>query len=89
MPNHVHLLLRPFAGNSLSSTMKRIKGVSARRSNSPLGRREADHFLNAVQYIIEDAVMARLCKAPDEWPFGCASPQAASADKSVRVPTNA
>lgn len=33
MPNHVHLLLEPLAGNSLSELLKGIKGASARGIN--------------------------------------------------------
>ncbi len=33
MPNHVHLLLEPLAGNELSELLKGIKGASARKAN--------------------------------------------------------
>ena len=37
MPNHVHLLLEPLAGNQLSELLKGIKGASARLANKILG----------------------------------------------------
>ena len=37
MPNHVHLLLEPLAGNSLPELLKGIKGASARKVNQLLG----------------------------------------------------
>lgn len=36
MPNHVHLLLEPMAGNSLSELLKGIKGASSRKINQIL-----------------------------------------------------
>ncbi len=36
MPNHVHLLLEPLAGNELSELLKGIKGASARKANQIL-----------------------------------------------------
>ena len=100
MPNHVHLLLRASAGHSLSEIMKRIKGVSARKINEKLARRgpvwqpdyfdryirDQEHFFKTIRYIENNPVKAGLCIAPDDWQFSSASPQAAIADKSVRVP---
>ena len=83
MPNHVHLLLRPLEGQSLSDIMKRIKGVSARKINQATDSsgsvwhpdyfdrfiRDADHFTKTVDYIENNPVKAGLCVTPSEWRF--------------------
>ena len=83
MPNHVHILLRPLTGHSLSDIMKRIKGVSARKINKATGSsgsvwqpdyfdrfiRDEEHFSKTVQYIENNPVKAGLCKTAEEWTF--------------------
>ena len=83
MPNHVHLLLRPLEGHSLSDIMKRIKGVSARKINQATNSsgsvwhpdyfdryiRDAEHFTKTVDYIENNPVKAGLCAVPSEWEF--------------------
>ncbi len=101
MPNHVHVLLRPLEGHSLSDIMKTIKSVSSHKINEIIGRsgsvwqpdyfdryiRDADHFYKAVRYIENNPVKAGLCSTPDEWRFSSASPaEPAIADEGVRVP---
>ncbi|MBX3282821.1 MAG: AMP-binding protein [Acidobacteria bacterium] len=100
MPNHVHLLVRPLQGHSLSDIMKRIKGVSARKINQLTNStgsvwqpdyfdryiRDTGHFDSTIRYIKQNPVKAGLCAAPEEWEFSSFSPQAASADRSVRGP---
>ncbi|HEV8591714.1 MAG TPA: transposase, partial [Pyrinomonadaceae bacterium] len=101
MPNHVHILLRPLKGYSLSVIIQSIKSVSARKINKILGRsgsiwqpdyfdryiRDAEHFSKALRYIENNPVKAGLCAAPEEWVFSSATPQAAFADEGVRVPS--
>ncbi len=83
MPNHVHLLLRPLEGHSLSDIMKRIKGVSARKINQATNSsgsvwqadyfdryiRDEEHFLKTVDYIKFNPVKAGLCENPSDWEF--------------------
>ncbi len=96
MPNHVHILLRPLNGHSLSDILKRIKGVSARKINELEGSsgsvwqpdyfdrfiRDEDHFLKTIKYIKNNPVKAGLCETAEEWIFGSNR----SADTPVRKP---
>jgi acetyl-CoA synthetase len=100
MPNHVHVLLFPLQGHSLSSIIKSIKSISSHKINKKLDRtgriwqpdyfdryiRDAEHFVKTVRYIENNPVKAGLCGSPGEWPFSSASPRAAIADEGVRVP---
>lgn len=75
MPNHVHLLLEPLAGNSLSELLKGIKGASSRKINQILEKtgtrfwmdESYDHIVRSeaqyqhfIQYIAENPVKANL-----------------------------
>lgn len=75
MPNHVHLLLEPLAGNELSELLKGIKGASARKVNQILGNtgnpfwmdESYDHIVRSerqrqhlIRYIMENPVKAQL-----------------------------
>ncbi len=87
MPNHVHVLLTPLKGFSLSQTMQSIKSVSGHKINKVLGRtgsvwqpdyfdryiRDADHFARALTYIENNPVKAGLCSIPQEWEFSSAA----------------
>ena len=87
MPNHVHLLLRPNRGISLSTIMKSIKSVSAHKINKLLGRsgpvwqpdyfdryiRDEKHHAKAIRYIEKNPVKAGLCSEPSEWKFSSAA----------------
>ncbi|MBK9216762.1 MAG: AMP-binding protein [Chloracidobacterium sp.] len=86
MPNHAHLLLKPYDGHELAGLMKRIKGVSARRVNELRGTtgkvwqaeyfdryiRDADHYSRTVDYIENNPVIAKLSTKPDGYRFGSA-----------------
>jgi len=86
MPNHVHVLFTPREGFALAEIVQAWKSVSARRANRLLSRkgrlwqedyldrymRDARHHERAVGYIEWNPVEARLCAAPEEWPFGSA-----------------
>jgi acetyl-CoA synthetase len=103
MPNHAHLLLRMREGHDLAGLMKRLKGVSARRINQLLGRegsvwqqdyfdrfiRDREHFLNVLQYIENNPVVAGLVEKAEGWPFGSASVASDGGDKSVPAPYSA
>ena len=75
MPNHVHLLLEPLAGNELAELLKGIKGASARKANQILGNtgtafwmdESYDHIVRSerqrqhfIRYIAENPVKAKL-----------------------------
>ena len=75
MPNHVHLLLEPLAGNALSELLKGIKGAGARKANQILGNtgtafwmdESYDHIVRSqlqyehfARYIAENPVKAKL-----------------------------
>jgi type I restriction enzyme R subunit len=74
MPNHVHALLEPLAGNELSALLKGMKGASARAVNKLTGEagqfwfeesydhivRSAAQFWRLVRYIENNPEKARL-----------------------------
>ncbi len=86
MPNHVHLLFSPMAGNSMTAIMQLIKGATAKEANLLLGRtgsfwmrdyfdryiRDAEHFRKAVRYIENNPVKAGLCDRAEDWRLGSA-----------------
>jgi putative transposase len=82
MPNHVHLLCHPIAPHPLREVMKRIKQITAYHclklsdSHSPFWQDENhDHILRdgewtrVVRYIIQNPVVAGLCKHWKDWPY--------------------
>ena len=76
MPNHVHLLMEPLDGNTLSKLMKGIKGASARKANLVTGTsgkfwldESFDHIVRSeaqywhfVEYVRDNPVKAGLNK---------------------------
>jgi putative DNA methylase len=85
MPNHIHILITPCLGHSLTEIM-RTKSYTAREANRILNRkgqfwqedyfdryiRDAEHFDNVVAYIENNPVKARLCNKPSNWRFSSA-----------------
>jgi adenine-specific DNA methylase/REP element-mobilizing transposase RayT len=84
MPNHVHVLVTPRPGCTLSSILHAWKSFTANEANEMLGRqgssfwqRESyDHlvrnekeFCHFLEYIRQNPVKARLCSQPEEWPY--------------------
>jgi REP element-mobilizing transposase RayT len=79
MPNHVHMILSPREGHSLSDILHSIKRHSAREANRLLGRggdfwqkesydhivRDADDYWNQWAYILRNPKSAGL----DDWEF--------------------
>ncbi len=79
MPNHVHLMIRPREGHSLSKIMQGIKSASAKEINSLLGRegtfwqkesydhmvRDADDYWNQRSYVLGNPKAAGLV----DWEF--------------------
>ncbi|WP_058867441.1 REP-associated tyrosine transposase [Chloracidobacterium thermophilum] len=86
MPNHVHVLVTPLHGNSLSSILHGWKSFTAKEANRRLGRegpfwmeeyfdraiRDENHFRRVVEYIGNNPVKAGLCSEPAEWRWSSA-----------------
>lgn len=86
MPNHVHALVRPYAGASLPKILHSWKSYTAHEANRLLGLegpfwyrefydryvRDEAHFGNVVRYIEHNPVKAGLCARAEEFPFGSA-----------------
>jgi REP element-mobilizing transposase RayT len=87
MPNHVHAVLRPMPGWTLSEILKSWKGFSAREINrklkltgKPLWQtesydhliRDADDLRRSCEYTINNPVTARLCTRPEDWKWSSA-----------------
>ncbi|HEX2086835.1 MAG TPA: transposase [Solirubrobacteraceae bacterium] len=87
MPNHVHLLLETPHAN-LGAGMCRLQGQYARRFNRRHRRsghlfqgrygsarvRDDAQLWMVIAYIARNPVASRLCKRPDEWPWGSHAP---------------
>jgi REP element-mobilizing transposase RayT len=92
MPNHVHVLLTPCTGWSLSEILHSWKSYTAKEANHILGRtgnfweeeyfdrfiRNEQHFIATVDYIESNPVKAGLCIRNEEWEFGSAAQRWAS-----------
>ena len=86
MPNHVHALLRPEFGNTLSAIVHSWKSYSSNQANKLLGRtgqfwqedyfdryiRNAEHYQHCVDYIEHNPVKAGLCPRKYDWEFSSA-----------------
>ena len=87
MPNHVHAVLRPLAGWTLSKILQSWKGYTAREANKILGRtgetfwqtESFDHLIRDDEdarrcclYTTLNPVNARLCARPEDWPWSSA-----------------
>ncbi|MCI0402773.1 MAG: transposase [Acidobacteria bacterium] len=82
MPDHVHLLLRPYEDYSLSRILKGIKGVTARKLNLRRGRngslwqdesfdriiRNRKEFWQKLDYMFRNPVTAGLTEEPLAYP---------------------
>jgi putative transposase len=81
MPDHVHLVIRPEDGFTLSRIMKGIKGVSARYINQHRGSsgtvwqdeswdriiRDEGEFFGVLEYLVENPRKGGLCREPEEY----------------------
>ncbi len=86
MPNHAHILLECIGGPTVAKVMHSIKSYTAHAANRILDRkgrfwskeyfdryvRDRRHYISVVGYIEENPVKARLCRAPELWPFSSA-----------------
>jgi len=83
MPNHVHMLVTPLDGFTLTSIVRPLKSYTAKHIHDALGGegrlwqpdffdrliRDGDHFDKVAKYIEWNPVKARLCDDPSLWPF--------------------
>ena len=74
MPNHVHLVIKPLEGFSLSSILQGMKSFSAKKSNELIGRegafwqkesydhiiRDGDDYKSQVRYVLKNPEVAGL-----------------------------
>lgn len=86
MPNHVHTLVTPCEGWTVSKTVASWKSFTAKEAGKILGRkgrfwqpdyfdrfvRNEKQFLRVVDYIEENPVKAGLCAAREDWLFSSA-----------------
>ncbi len=86
MPNHVHAIIELADETTLSEMLGGWKGATSRSANIMLGRsgpfwyreyhdryiRDDAHLRNAVRYVHDNPVKARLCARAADWPFGSA-----------------
>jgi len=83
MPNHVHVVFTPVAGNLLPNIVQSWKSFSAKSANKLLERhgtfwqedyfdryvRDLDHFERILWYVAQNPIVARLCEKPEDWPY--------------------
>jgi REP element-mobilizing transposase RayT len=83
MPNHVHVLVTPIGGESLSAIVHSWKSFTAKKASALLGRtgafwateyfdraiRDEAHYANAVEYFAMNPVKAGLCGRPEAWRY--------------------
>lgn len=95
MPNHVHVLITPLNGESLSAILHSWKSFTAKAINEALGLsggfwqpeyfdrviRNAEHFARAVAYIEENPVKAGLVGRADAWAWSSAAAGEKHADE--------
>lgn len=86
MPNHVHAVVSPQLGCTLSQVLQSWKGFTAREANrlldksGPFWERESfDHMIRSlhslerfIDYTRMNPVSAGLCARPEEWPYSSA-----------------
>ena len=88
MPNHVHLLIRVYPGELLSTIVQGWKSYTAKiihRQHPAAGAqiwqedywdrfiRNETHYQRAIHYIHENPVTAGLAATAEQWPFSSAS----------------
>ena len=87
MPNHVHAVVHPLPGHTLSDIEHSWKSYTANEANKLLHRvgqtfwqpecfdhlvrDNADHA-RCSQYVTNNPVSARLCERPEDWPWSSA-----------------
>lgn len=86
MPNHVHAVVTPNDDWELSAILHSWKSFTAHQANKILKRqstfweresfdhliRTFEHFEAFIHYVENNPVEARLCQAPEDWPWSSA-----------------
>ena len=86
MPNHVHAVITPSEGHSVSNILHSWKSFTASAINRSLGRsgklwqhesfdhlvRNYDSLIRFITYTENNPVAADLCRHPEDWPFSSA-----------------
>ena len=86
MPNHVHVVMTPYSGFTMSEVLHSWKSYSAHQINRLLQRsgrvwepesfdhlvRDERAFEQFVAYTENNPVVAGLCEFPELWPFSSA-----------------
>jgi REP element-mobilizing transposase RayT len=86
MPNHVHVVVWPLPGHTLSDILHSWKSFTSKAANTLLGRtgefwqkESFDHWIRddaeharLAAYVEDNPVKARLCKSPEDWKWGSA-----------------
>jgi REP element-mobilizing transposase RayT len=86
MPNHVHVMIEIIEGHPLDRIIHSWKSFTASEANRLLRRtgqfwfndyfdryiRDEKHYYNAIHYIHENPVVARLVERAEDWPFSSA-----------------
>ena len=86
MPNHVHVVVTPLTGLSVSGIVSSWKSFTAKQANALLGGRgefwqedyfdrfirDERHFAAAIHYAEENPVVAGLCARSEDWEFSSA-----------------
>jgi REP element-mobilizing transposase RayT len=86
MPNHVHVVVEPMDGHTLSTIAKSWKSITSRQANARLDRtgpfwgadyfdrymRNEDHVVRTIEYVENNPVKAGLVKEAADWPWSSA-----------------
>lgn len=86
MPNHVHVIVEPLGGNTLSAIVQSWKSFTAKAANRRLCRsgsfwhqdyydrymRSENHLETTIGYIENNPVKAGLAPTPEAWRWGSA-----------------
>ncbi|HEX5223018.1 MAG TPA: transposase [Verrucomicrobiae bacterium] len=88
MPNHVHAVVWPMTGHTLSDILHSWKSFTSRQANKLLHRtgqefwqtesfdhwiRDDEEHVRLVQYVENNPVKAGFCQAPEDWKWSSAS----------------
>ena len=93
MPNHVHVIVWPMPGHTLSDILHSWKSFTSSKANKILHRtgeefwqtesfdhwiRDDEEHARLVAYVENNPVKARFCKGPEDWKWSSASGRRAS-----------
>ena len=94
MPNHVHTVITPLPGITLSAVLHSWKSFTAKEANKLLAEkvtrefwqkesfdhwcRDADEVLRCVRYTEGNPVKGNLCRVAEEWPWSSAHARGAA-----------